>query len=420
VSPPLLRTAAALAALAALGAAPALAGEEACGVCHGAERVQHARSVHPEAAVGCVTCHGGDPARADSKEAAHAKEKGFTGKVSRARAVETCGACHADVARMRPYGLRADVLEAYRDSHHGRAVLGKEDPDAATCVDCHGAHEVLRVRDPASPSHRGRVPATCGRCHGDEAMMKRHGIPADAPRDYAGSVHGLRHAEGRPGVPTCADCHDAHAATPPGAGEVSATCGRCHAEAAEMFRRSPHFAASREGRMGQCTACHGNHAVSRPGFALFDAPAAGEDGNGAGTRCLSCHDPADREDRGSAVAASFGRGFREATAARDAAAARVDAVARLGFFVDDERASLEEARRELVRAVPLTHTADPVRVEAALRRARSFVAEALAGADGKVRERRDRRILGTFGAVVLLGLSGFLALRRRRAAAGSA
>ncbi len=404
------------AALLALAPPPAPAAGEGCGVCHGAERVQHEQSVHRVADIGCTSCHGGDPAQVETKEAAHARDRGFLGKLTRALAVEACGRCHGDVERMRPYSLRADVLEAYRSSHHGKAVLGRDDPDAATCLDCHGSHDVRRVRDPGSPAYRSRVPATCGKCHGDEAMMKRHGLPADAPRDYASSVHGRRLAEGEPGVPSCAGCHDAHAAAPPGTGEVAAVCGTCHRDAQEMFRESPHFAASRGGAMKQCVTCHGNHAVHAPDFDLFDTPApAGSDGR-SGTRCVSCHDPADGSDRGAAVAKAFGRGFREASAALASASARVDEVARGGYFVDDERESLEQARRELVRAVPLAHTTDRQRVEATLRRAASFVQEAIGRTDAKVRESRDRRILGAFGAVVLFGIAGFLALRRRRGA----
>ncbi len=410
--------AAVLASLAILlAAAAARAGEEGCGVCHGAERVKHENSVHRSGDVGCVSCHGGDPAPVESKEAAHSREKGYLGRLTRGQAVLSCGKCHADVVRMRPYGLRADVLDAYRSSHHGKAVLGKDDPDAATCIDCHGAHDVVRVLDPRSPAYRTRVPATCGKCHGDEALMKRHGLPASAPRDFGGSVHGLLLARGEPGVPSCAGCHDAHAATPPGAGEVAAVCGSCHRDALEMFRQSPHFAVSLRGEMKQCVTCHGNHAVRVPGYDLFDTPAAAGADASRGVGCASCHDTASPSDRAGRAAAGFGKGFRETEARIREADARVDDVAERGFFVDEERESLAQARRELVLAVPLTHTSDPVRVEAMLRRSRSFVDEALARADSKIREERDRRILGSFGALVLFTIAGFLALRRRRAAA---
>lgn len=410
-----------LAALALAAPAPAAGpGEpEGCGVCHGRERVSHERSIHRSADVGCVSCHGGDPARVDEKEAAHSKERGFLGKLTRARSVETCGSCHSDVARMRPYGLRADVLAAYRTSHHGKAVLEKGDEHAAACVDCHGAHDVLRVLDPRSPAYRGRVPATCGKCHADTAFMKEHGLAATAPADFGRSVHGLRLAQGDPAVPSCAGCHDAHAAAPPATGEVAAVCGTCHRDALERFRESPHYGASRRGEMKQCVTCHGNHAVDAPDFDLFDRPAPPGAPHGAGSRCIECHDPKDPADRGGVVAAAFGEGFRAATKAIRDATVMVDGVASGGYFVDDERESLEQARRELVSAVPLSHSMDLQRVEAALRRTHAFVNEARERTDMKLRESRDRRILGSFTAFVLLGVAGFLALRRRRIASGN-
>jgi hypothetical protein len=52
-------------------------------------------------------------------------------------------------------------------------------------------------------------------------------------------------------------------------------------------------------------------------------------------------------------------------------------------------------------------------VDAAQHGVHSLVAEALAGCDGIVREERDRRIFGSVGGAVLLGIAGVLALRGR-------
>jgi hypothetical protein len=401
--------------LALAGAAlarPALAAPEGCGVCHGAERVLLDKSTHRSADIGCVTCHGGDPSVVESKALAHSAEKGFRGRITRAQIADACGTCHSDVVKMRPYGLRTDALAAWRTSHHGKAFLEKAATDAATCTDCHGVHDVLRVKDARSPAYRVNVPATCGGCHADAAKMKRHGVESTAVADFARSVHGERLARGEPGVPSCADCHDAHAATPPGALEVADVCGSCPQETRDRFRESPHFAASQRGMMQQCVTCHGNHAVSHPGYAKFDTPPATKTDDGSGVHCLTCHEKPD--DPGHRAAVEFGTGLREAEAAMAKAVAEVAALQSEGFHMDDERDALDRARRELIRTVPLTHTADVHRVHGALRQARSLVEEALAGCETSTRQVRDRRIFGSAAAVLLMVASGFLILRRRR------
>lgn len=401
--------------LAAVAARRAAADDQGCGVCHGKERVDFGKSVHRGADVGCVVCHGGDPSAVDDKEKAHAASKGFRGKVSRRDVAQACGACHADVARMRPFGLRTDALAEYRTSRHGKAMLEKGDVEAATCTDCHGVHDVRAVKDPASPAFHQSVPATCGKCHGDADLMKRHGIQTTAVHDFAASVHGRMLAAGKPGVPSCADCHDAHAATPPGAGEVADVCGACHSEIRDRFRESPHASRTARGSMKECVTCHGNHAVQLPDYSLFDAVDDAKIAGHGGTRCLTCHDPSKPEDRGAQTAIAFGKGLRAADADVAEAKARVDAVESEGFRVDDERAALERARNDLRRVVPLTHTVDRKRVESMLLSIRSRVQQARTGCEAKVREERDRRIFGTVAGVVLLGVAGVLALRGRSA-----
>lgn len=401
-----MRGMAALALL--LAATAALADEEGCGICHGAERVKHAASIHADADLGCIDCHGGDPKQIEDMSLAHSAEKGFRGAVTRDAVPEMCGTCHADVQRMRPFSLRTDVLAVYRTSHHGRAVLTDGRLDAAVCTDCHGTHDVLSSRDARSPAYRVNVPATCGSCHADERLMTAHDLDTRAPAEFARSVHGRKLTEGAPGVPSCADCHDAHAATPPGANEVADVCGHCHVETRDRFRESPHEAASQSGAMEQCVTCHGNHAVDHPDFDRFDHPSDGDEVTGA--QCLDCHDG----DRGAEVARAFGSGFRRADELLRDARVQVERMAAAGFYADDERESLMRAERELVRAVPLSHTADAARVEGSLRRVRSLVDEALLGRAKRLREARDRRIYGSVAGALLLGIAWFMAIWRRK------
>ena len=64
---------------------------------------------------------------------------------------------------------------------------------APFCVDCHGAHDIMRPTVP-----RTRVSDTCGACH----SRHRRDVREERAR------HGAR--AGNPDVPVCTDCHHAH------------------------------------------------------------------------------------------------------------------------------------------------------------------------------------------------------------------
>jgi nitrate/TMAO reductase-like tetraheme cytochrome c subunit len=65
---------------------------------------------------------------------------------------ETCTKCHQD------------IIEPYHYSFHGTAVdLGSL--KAATCIDCHGTHNILPPSDPNSSIAKENVADTCAKCH---------------------------------------------------------------------------------------------------------------------------------------------------------------------------------------------------------------------------------------------------------------
>ena len=70
-----------------------------------------------------------------------------------------CESCHADQAA----GLAGSV-------HSVKA----EHP----CTSCHGdAHAIFPKDDARSAVYPLNVPRTCGACHGNDAMAKKHGLP---------------------------------------------------------------------------------------------------------------------------------------------------------------------------------------------------------------------------------------------------
>jgi hypothetical protein len=138
-----------------------------CGDCHDAAAAAWARSAHGQAflagaddAPTCSDCHG-----------AHAIEQAASQVLA---SPETCGRCHGDAERMARHGLSPRVVSTYLQDFHGMAAtlqrkfgVAPGAHRAATCVDCHGAHEVSRHGDPASRVSGSNLVRTCNQCHPD-------------------------------------------------------------------------------------------------------------------------------------------------------------------------------------------------------------------------------------------------------------
>lgn len=127
---------------------------------------------------------------------------------------QVCGNCHADQALHR------------QDSMHGR-LLAAGRSEAATCIDCHGAHDVAWANWQENPaaSPAAQIDA-CGECHNVITT------------DFRASVHGVQLIAGNEDVPTCSSCHPAHQIEDPrtAAFRLSAPelCGSCHADTEMM------------------------------------------------------------------------------------------------------------------------------------------------------------------------------------------
>lgn len=366
-----------------------------CVQCHAAQADQFARSVHE--AITCQHCHGGSDAYSLSAELSGLYAKlppdstgrppfdhgsSFTGKASRSKIPNLCGDCHADVARMNPYGLRTDQLAAYWTSGHGKA-LKQGEQRVAVCTDCHGVHDIPRAGEPTSRTSPANVPDTCGRCHADPDLMAEFDLSVAVVDEYRQSVHGdLLLNQGDTGAPTCATCHGNHAAAPPGFADVKFVCGQCHQYAAKYFSRSIH--AGQEGHSG-CIQCHGGgpdahgHRIERitvPPSELVrrylerTAPGSGADRadlteslNQAPKRiiertldsCTDCHDELDEDE-------SLPKLFDlidEISVAQNKyaeTAAYLDAVGHGVLLVENQRFTFEEAKTHLIALAPLQHT----------------------------------------------------------------
>jgi hypothetical protein len=352
-----------------------------CEMCHVAEASQFSSSVHSVAAVSCRDCHGGeqtylvDNQQLTSPSFDHGAS--FTGKPTRFEIPEKCAQCHADVSLMNPYGLPADQLMRYRTSGHGKALFEKKNAKAAVCTDCHDVHAIFKANDPRSRTHPLNVPDTCGRCHGDEALMSDHGLSVEIVHEYQASVHGRGLLEAQDtGMPTCASCHGNHAAAPPGVESVDAVCGRCHQQADQFFLQSPHAAID---SFARCIACHGgenSHAIQRVTIrpqrlvALYaNVDPGSEDprliealhpGLSLMTEaCYECHDE-DSDDPSDIEAikraAQFYRMIGESEVAYAQTAGRVAEVSRGVLLVEDEQLMMADATTAVIEMGPTQHT----------------------------------------------------------------
>ena len=61
----------------------------------------------------------------------------------------------------------------YDKSIHNVAIVEKGLNKSANCADCHGAHDMRDRTDPASSINRKNLPATCGKCHGSDAIVAK-------------------------------------------------------------------------------------------------------------------------------------------------------------------------------------------------------------------------------------------------------
>ena len=165
-----------------------------CGACHRQAFEDYSRSIHGrEAAKGnrdvplCVDCHG---------EHAIAPPASPGSPTAKARIPDTCSACHARPEIMSKYGVPADRIATFIDSFHGIAV-GMGGTAEATCVDCHGVHDIRPAADPGSTVFPANLARTCGRagCHPKmTAKIAGARIHRDYSRRSSGAPYYVREA----------------------------------------------------------------------------------------------------------------------------------------------------------------------------------------------------------------------------------
>lgn len=389
---------------------PAAAEEEtanSCIACHvklggklGPPAREFPLSVHREAGITCVTCHGGNPALPG--EESMSPKHGFRGKPSKRQIPEFCARCHSSIAMMRQYNLRTDQFAEYRTSVHGRLLYERNDLRVAVCTSCHGMHGIRRKSDPKSLVYHSGVPATCGKCHADAAMMKPYGISTSQLEDFEKGVHGRILSGKVPGknpniAPNCATCHGIHGATPPGVREVANVCGACHGAVVGYFRESPHFTAIREGGGPKCVTCHGNHSNRKPTLTVFSGTDPGE--------CGSCHKPGSAAlefaRNAQSLLGNLENGIRETQ--KDLAEAE-----RAGRNTENLKLALDNARYKVTEAGPVIHAFAIERILPLVQEADAHLGRARQELKNFKEELRHRRMVAFYAVSMLLLIAALL------------
>jgi len=351
--------------------------------------------VHAETGLGCLSCHGSGGSDALDPAA------GFLSAPERREIPALCGRCHSDGAYMRQFdpGLRTDQVSEYWTSRHGQLLRDRNDPQVATCIDCHPAHGIRPPDDPASTVHPSNVVTTCGRCHSDPARMAGRDIPTNQVAEYRTSVHGrLLLEEGDLSAPVCNDCHGNHGAAPPGLASVRNVCGQCHTVMADYFDQSAHEQIFQEANLPGCATCHDHHAIQP----VDDATLAEK----AHDICQTCHEPPD----------TLGLEFQRIAAVLDSLTEAEQESRRVleeaenaGMEVSQALFDLDDIRNVQTRAHSAIHTfhVEPVRNEVAA--GLEITARAEERGEAALVDHRNRRVgLGASAAVILLLIVGLL------------
>jgi cytochrome b subunit of formate dehydrogenase len=241
-----------------------------CGNCHKSESENYLTSNHAAAfqsgdksAPNCISCHKSpitSNAFADNKvEMKKAQEK-------------LCLSCHLDDKNIKEQITpSAGFIQAYDKSVHGYALHVKNNGNAASCIDCHTSHQIIKGTDSQSSVYKLNIPNTCGKCH------------SEIRNEFVESIHGQLVMKGNGDAPSCTNCHGEHNIlnikdpnSPVAFQNVSSQiCSPCHssiklsekyglsANRYKTFSQSYHGLALSGGSasVANCSSCHGIHNI---------------------------------------------------------------------------------------------------------------------------------------------------------------
>jgi predicted CXXCH cytochrome family protein len=242
---------------------------ETCGKCHSDVVNNYKNSAHGKQfqqgnkdAPSCVTCHGEHSV----------KSVKLSDEFSKINQADLCLGCHTD-GKIKSLTDLNSHTDLYKQSFHYKA-LEKGNLNAATCSDCHGAHQMNSSKDSTSNINKKNVANTCGKaeCHTKQLS------------EFNGSVHQIAiTSKLNSDAPSCVNCHGNHQILNKddqgnkisNSKGIVQLCANCHASVemiknndlplgvAESYNESFHGLATRSGSKvaANCESCHGNHNI---------------------------------------------------------------------------------------------------------------------------------------------------------------
>ncbi len=255
----------------------------ACVDCHQPHKIRKVFYVQSMADRDCLKCHEQESLEAadgrsvvvNPAELAQSRHSGIT-----------CSQCHSGVqaslsrpcqnitAKVDCSSCHIGIAEEFLTSTHG-LLSAREDPNAPSCLECHGTHGTRGRLDPESPTFSLNIPSLCARCHreGEKAAVRYTGSQHEITDHYEESIHGKGLLEsGLVVTAACTDCHTAHHELPSrdpmssvNPDNIAETCGNCHHGIQDQFSRSIHAAKKNEegAEVPKCSDCHSAHTIRR-------------------------------------------------------------------------------------------------------------------------------------------------------------
>jgi Cytochrome c3 len=249
----------------------------------------------------CLMCHAAADAKGAGGKSIAVDGAKFAASVHGEMKLN-CTDCHADVSPEKlPHGEKLKPVDCanchgkaakeYAATGHGTARKGGNSV-AAACADCHGKHDILRAKNPASRTNHINLEATCSRCHGSDTVVAQGKLPGgNIGRTFHDSIHGRALAgAARMSAPECTDCHGTHNIRPKSDPESSVsrrrspdTCGSCHQPVLAAFTTGQHGKLRQEGNAAApvCIDCHSAHGIQRRDIPKFQMAVINQ--------CGTCH-----------------------------------------------------------------------------------------------------------------------------------